>query len=89
MQHRPNWIIGGLIGAALPILFTIIAFVLGIEDLPPFLQINYFFAAQCGFLTQCQGQGCLVCILWIPALVLGEFFFLGALIGLIYSKQKN
>ena len=95
MKYMPNWIMGGIIGVTLPVLFTIIAYCLfmlfeiSVLDFPPFLQINEFFWFQCGFLTQCRGQGCLVCILWIPPLVLIEFFFLGALLGWIYSKQKN
>ena len=95
MKYWPNWIMGGLIGVSLPILFAIIAYVLfmvfgiSIQNFQPFSIINDFFASQCEFLTQCRGQGCLVCILWIPILVLSEFFFLGALLGGIYSKQKH
>jgi hypothetical protein len=95
MKFRLNWIAGGMTGLTLPILFAIIAYVLflifgiSIQNFPPFSQINYFFFSQCIFFTQCRGQGCLVCILWIPILVLSELFLLGSLVGWIFSKQKK
>lgn len=95
LKNWPIWVKGGILGVALPILFAVIAYVIfmlfgvSIQNLPPFSQINNFFASQCGFLTRCQGQGCLACILWIPILVLSEFFILGFLVSSIYRKQRN
>jgi hypothetical protein len=94
-KNWPSWLKGGFAGASLVILFAVTAYIafmlfeIKLQDFPPFTQINDFVGNQCSLMTQCRGQGCLVCIIWIPVLSLVDFFLWGALIGWIYKKMKE
>jgi hypothetical protein len=92
-----DWLKGGIWGLVVAIIF-IISIVLVFTDVT---NINWgivkpalgFFTApfdfQCQLFSQCSGEGCMVCIILEPILILIEVPILGALIAIIIRKIQS
>jgi len=86
-------IIGLLIGALASYLMLVSASInvtaaakVGIVILSSIIAIMIY---SCQFITQCAGEGCLICVFIGPLLFAAYGFLIGAGIALIYGKLKS
>jgi hypothetical protein len=98
MNNKKYWLRGGLIFVIISILlmstilFEIFDTPFGNFNLMKDTSNNLLFTlpfSQCGLITQCSGEGCMICIFAIPVIILVDFFIIGTFIGWVYGKIKN
>ncbi len=81
MSKRTRKLVGGtLTGFSIGVILSLFAII----DAFPFKLISYPFFGLCALLTQCSGEACMACMIYIPMLVVPA----GSLAGFVVARKR-